>query len=86
MNHFIGLPWRIASLAGLLVGGLSLLSGASSWTCLLRVAVAFAVFAAAGFGLQFVLQNGDAPPPEPPSDPATPEDQRDKPASRTDPH
>ena len=84
MNHFVGLPWRIASLAGLLVGGLSLLSGASPWTCLLRVAVAFAVFAAAGFGLQFVLQNSDAP--KPPSDPATPEEHQDEPASRTDPH
>ena len=85
MNQFVGLPWRIASLAGLLVGGLSLLSGAGFWTCLLRVAVAFAVFAAAGFGLQFVLQNSDAPP-APPSDPTTPEEQRDEPASRTDPH
>ena len=49
MNHFVErLPWRIAALAGLLVGGISLLTGAGPWTCLLRVAAAFAVFGAAG--------------------------------------
>lgn len=78
MNHFVGLPWRIASLAGLLVGGISLLYGAGAWTCLLRVALAFAVFGAAGFGLKFALQ-ADLPaaqrthfdqvtPPEEPAD------------------
>ena len=85
MNHFVGLPWRIASLAGLLVGGISLLSGADPWTCLLRVAVAFAVFAAAGFGLQFALQA------EPPAsgkhfDQTTPEESVEEPASNTDTH
>ncbi len=90
MNNFVGLPWRIASLAGLLVGGISLLYGASPWTCLLRVALAFAVFAAAGFGLQFVLKNGEAPPSPGPRGPASPgqnqEEHRDEPASRTDTH
>ncbi len=86
MNHFSGLPWRVASLAGLLVGGVSLLSGVGPWTCLLRVAVAFAVFAAAGFGLQFAL-HADAPPASGRhSDHTTPEENRDEPASTTDTH
>ena len=83
MNHFVGLPWRIASLAGLLVGGISLLYGVGPWTCLLRVAVAFAVFTAAGFGLQFVLQ---AEPPGRHIDQTTPDESPDEPASRTDTH
>ncbi len=79
MNHFAGLPWRIASLAGLLVGGISLLYGAGPWTCLLRVALAFAVFGAAGFGLKFILQS------EPPAqgrhfDQTTPGESLDEPA------
>jgi hypothetical protein len=65
MNHFVGLPWRIASLAGLLVGAISLLTGAGPWTSLIRVSVAFVVFGAAGFGLSFLLQHGDAAPPAP---------------------
>ena len=56
MNHFAGLPWRIAALAGLIVGAISLLTGADPWTSLLRVSAAFAVFGAAGFGLSFLLQ------------------------------
>lgn len=63
MNHSVGLPWRIAALAGLLVGGISLLTGADLWTCLLRVGAAFAVFGVAGFGLSLLLQNADAPAP-----------------------
>lgn len=88
MNHFVGLPWRIASLAGLLVGGISLLYGVGPWTCLLRVAVAFAVFGAAGFGLQFALQA--EPPPGQEAmrqgrhfDPATPGESADEPAPPT---
>ena len=82
MNHFVGLPWRIASLAGLLVGGISLLYGAGPWTCLFRVAAAFVVFGAAGFGLQFALQA------EPPAkgkhfDQTTPDESPDEPASPT---
>lgn len=83
MNHFIGLPWRIASLAGLLVGGISLLYGAGPWTCLLRVAVAFAVFAAAGFGLQLALQAEPPPAPGKHFDQTTPEEGIDEPASHT---
>ena len=56
MNHFAGLPWRIAALAGLVIGAISLLTGAGPWTCLLRVSAAFVVFGAAGFGLRFLLQ------------------------------
>ncbi len=85
MNHLVGLPWRIASLAGLLVGGISLLTGAGLWTCLLRVAAAFAVFAVAGWGLQTVLQQ-PVLPGEPPLrgthfDQTTPEVSPDEPAS-----
>lgn len=85
MNHFVGLPWRIASLAGLLVGGVSLLYGAGPWTCLLRVAAAFVVFGAAGFGLQFAL-HAEAPAKDAkrqgrPFDGATPDDGPDDPAS-----
>ena len=61
MNHFAGLPWRIAALAGLLVGAISLLTGADPWTSLLRVSAAFAVFAAAGFALSFLLHAGTPP-------------------------
>ena len=81
MNHFAGLPWRIASLAGLLVGGMSLLYGAGVWTCLLRVAIAFAVFGVAGFGLKFALQ-ADLPPAQGTHfDRTPPEEPAEKPAS-----
>lgn len=85
MNHFVGLPWRIASLAGLLVGGISLLYGAGLWACLLRVAAAFVVFGAAGFGLQFALQ-AEPPAPGRHFDQKTPEESTDEPASTTDTH
>lgn len=74
MNHFAGLPWRIAALAGLIVGAISLLTGADAWSSLLRVSAAFVVFGAAGFGLSLLLQA------EPPAaqgrhfDQTTPED------------
>ena len=80
MNQFVGLPWRIASLAGLLVGGISLLTGAGVWTCLLRVAIAFAVFGAAGFALKTVLQ-AEPPAPGKHFDRTTPDDSADEPAS-----
>ena len=83
MNHFVErLPWRIGALAGLLVGGISLLTGADLWTCLLRAGAAFAVFGAAGFCLSLLLQNA---PPVPPAvqgrhfDQTTPEDSPDEP-------
>ena len=82
MNHFSGLPWRIAALAGLIVGAISLLTGAGPWTSLLRVSAAFAVFGAAGFALSFLLQAGTPPAQErhfdqSASDPQTPEDAPD---------
>lgn len=68
MNLFAErLPWRIAALAGLLVGGISLASGADPWVCLLRVGVAFALFGALGLGLRAVLRS-EAPPSPPPTD------------------
>ncbi len=82
MNYFAGLPWRIAALAGLIVGAISLLTGAGPWTSLLRVGAAFVVFAAAGFGLSYLLQAD--PPPAPgrhfdqsASDQSAPEDAPD---------
>ena len=80
MNHFAGLPWRIAALAGLLVGAISLETGAGFWTCLLRVSAAFVVFGLGGYGLSLLLQ---AKPPAPgrhfdqrldQPDPKTPDD------------
>ena len=82
MNHFGGLPWRIASLAGLLVGGVSLLTGAGAWTCLIRVAIAFVVFGVAGFGLKLVLQAEPPPVPGKHFDQTTPEESLDEPASQ----
>ena len=84
MNHFVErLPWRIASLAGLLVGGISLLTGAEPWTCLLRVGAAFAVFALAGFALRLLLQSAETPPAAQGRhfDQTTPEDSPEEPAS-----
>ena len=87
MNQFVGLPWRIASLAGLLVGGISLLTGAGAWTCLVRVAIAFAVFGAAGFGLKLVLQAEPPPLQGKHFDQTTPDESLDEPASSgTDTH
>ena len=84
MNHFVGLPWRIASLAGLLVGGISLLYGAGVWTCLLRVTLAFAVFGLAGFGLKIVLQADPPPVQSQHFDPKTPKEPAEEPASSTE--
>ena len=53
--HF--LPWRVASLAGLLVGGLSLYQRVDVWDCLLRVGAAFFLFALLGLGLRATLQD-----------------------------
>jgi hypothetical protein len=59
MNPFLEhLPWRIAAVAGLVVGGVSLWAGTGLWVTLMRVGVAFVIFAFAGFGLRFVLQQG----------------------------
>ena len=65
MNPFLEhLPWRIASLAGLMVGAISLVTGADVWTCLLRVGAAFFLFGTLGLGLRAVLrQSAPAAPP-----------------------
>ena len=98
MNHFVErLPWRIAALAGLLVGGISLLTGADFWTTLLRVSAAFAVFGAAGLALSVFLRSSSAPAvqgrhfDQTLSDPAVPKDSTEEPAAPTsnqagDPH
>jgi hypothetical protein len=59
MNPFVEhLPWRIAAVAGLVVGGVSLCAGTGLWVTLMRVGVAFVIFALIGFGLQAILQQG----------------------------
>lgn len=88
MNHFVErLPWRVAALAGLLVGAISLVGGVDAWSSLLRVGAAFLLFGLFGLGLRAVLQQGlgerpgadgrgrhfDQTTPEPPpEEPATP--------------
>lgn len=63
------LPWRVASLAGLLVGGISLATGADVWNSLLRVGMAFLVFGLIGLGLRAVLrQSASVTPPSSPAD------------------
>ena len=52
------LPWRIAALAGLVVGAVSLWAGIDLWVSLLRVGVAFAVFGLTGLGLRALLRSG----------------------------
>ena len=91
MNPFLEhLPWRVASLAGLMVGAISLATGADAWACLLRVGAAFFLFGALGVGLRTVLRQGVATPPPPPRtadhrgqrfDRTTPEDGADTNAS-----
>ena len=62
MDDFVErLPWRIAALAGLLVGGVSWWRGADLWVSLARVGVAFAVFWLLGWGLRAVMRPA-APP------------------------
>ncbi len=69
MNPFLEhLPWRVASLAGLMVGGISLATGADVWTCLLRVGAAFFLFGVLGLGLRAVLRQSAAVTPPPASD------------------
>ncbi len=69
MNPFLEhLPWRVASLAGLMVGAISLATGADVWICLLRVGIAFFLFGGFGLGLRAVLRQSAAVTP-PPTDP-----------------
>lgn len=68
MTEFVErLPWRLAALAGLLVGATSLFGGTDIWATLLRVGAAFAVFGLLGLGLRALLLSGikDAPPSTP---------------------
>jgi hypothetical protein len=66
MNPFLEhLPWRVASLAGLMVGAISLATGADVWTGLLRVGAAFFFFGVLGVGLRAVLRQGVSSPPPP---------------------
>ena len=93
MNPFLEhLPWRVASLAGLMVGAISLATGADVWTCLLRVGAAFFLFGLFGLGLRAVLRQSVAVTPPPPDrraadhrgkrfDQTTPEDGADSSAS-----
>lgn len=86
MNLFVEhLPWRVASLAGLMVGAISLATGADVWICLLRVGGAFLLFGVIGLGLRAVLrQSASVTPPHPPDhrgsrfDQTTPEDGSDE--------
>jgi hypothetical protein len=49
MNDFLSaLPWRLAALAALIVGGLSVVNGVDTWVGLERCGFAFLVFWALG--------------------------------------
>ena len=51
------LPWRLASLAGLLVGIASLIAGTDSWVSLLRVGAAFLIFGGLGTALRALMRS-----------------------------
>lgn len=56
MTEFVErLPWRLAALAGLLVGATSLFGGTDIWATMLRVGAASAVFGLLGMGLRALL-------------------------------
>ncbi|MCW3061735.1 MAG: hypothetical protein JWQ02_3556 [Capsulimonas sp.] len=56
MNHFVErLPWRLAALAGLLVGAVSLANSTDVWICLIRSAAAFVIFGFLGVILRNIL-------------------------------
>ncbi len=62
MNLFLErLPLRIAALAGLLVGAVSLARGIDLWIGLLRAGVAFLVFGLLGLALRSILLPGGPP-------------------------
>lgn len=85
MNHFVErLPWRIAALAGLVVGGISLAVGTDIWQSLLRVGEAFAVFGLGGLGLRALLQQGAAASAPPKARPGAHIDQTTPPMSVED--
>lgn len=56
MNSFLErLPWRLAAIAALLVGGVSWLNGTEFWTCFERMGAAGAAFGAGGLMLKLLL-------------------------------
>lgn len=64
MNPFVErLPWRVAALAGLIVGVLRLAGGSDVWNSFLWVGAAFLVFGLLGLGLRAALLRGVVPPP-----------------------
>lgn len=86
MNSFFQhLPWRVASLAGLMVGAISLASGVDVWACLLRVCAAFVVFGAFGLGLRSVLQQSESVTPPKTSAHPPPADHRGQRFDQTTP-
>ncbi len=63
MNPFVErLPWRVAALAGLIVGGVSFAAAVDVWTCLLRVGAAFVLFGLGGLALRSALRQPASPP------------------------
>ena len=60
------LPTVMGSFAAMLVAFLSLMSGTSPTTCLMKAAAAFMVFAGIGLILRYVLMAGADDPPHPP--------------------
>lgn len=70
------LPWRLAALAGLLVGAISGASGTDLWVCLLRVGLAFALFFALGLALRAALRLPPAKSAPAPSRPVSPAEER----------
>ncbi len=57
------LPWRLAALGGLLVGGISASFGIELWTALARAGLSFAAFGALGLLGRALL--GPRPEPKP---------------------
>jgi len=90
MNLFVErLPWRVAALAGLIVGVLRLRGGADVWNSLLWVGAAFFLFGLLGMGLRAIMLQGTAAPPEPRNrgqhfDQTTPETPEKPPPSSSD--
>lgn len=62
MDNFIErMPLRIAALAGLIVGGISLYTDVSLTTCIERVAISLIVFGIAGAILRFAMRLNSQP-------------------------
>ena len=64
------LPWRLASLAALVVGAARLSAGTESWVCLQWAGVAFLIFGGLGLALRALMRgpvSGTQPPAAPPA-------------------